>query len=282
MEIVTKCIDQNIAFVNTPEIFSGTKNTVTMKFEFSDIWNSYGKTAVFYKDLAKPVFVALSLDNTCVVPQSVLAEEGTMYVGVIGATTDKIITSEIVPYDIGVGATTMDAVEEPEPEIWEQILTEVGKAQEIMSEFEKNYVPITRTINSKSLDNNISLTADDVGALTLSDIQPWKNNKTETRDGWILTFRKVGWKQAEIKVDKVFSEGQPDRNLNDMVTWLPLLVDQPQYFHVSMMVAGGCVNTGIGMIDTEKRFYLGTPEYGNAVEYIGTGIISLAEDLGDE
>ena len=63
-------------------------------------------------------------DNSCVVPHEVMAEAGKFYLGVIGSNGDKILTSEVIGYDIGQGAM-LPSETSPSEDVWTQILTEL-------------------------------------------------------------------------------------------------------------------------------------------------------------
>ena len=122
-QIQVKAIDQNIVFVDTPRIYSGGVNTDSVRFEFDKVWDGYLKTAVFYTDIKNPYFVVMT-DNECVIPSEVIANTGKLYIGVVGVLDDKVITSEVVVYDIPQGAVT--PMEAPLAEdVWQQILAEL-------------------------------------------------------------------------------------------------------------------------------------------------------------
>lgn len=122
-QIQLKAIDQNIVFVDTPRIYSGGVNTDTVIFEFDEVWDGYLKTAVFYQDINNPYFAVMA-DNECIIPHEVIADSGKLYIGVVGVLDDKVITSEVVMYDLKQGAVT--PAEAPlSPDVWRQILAEL-------------------------------------------------------------------------------------------------------------------------------------------------------------
>lgn len=122
-QIQVKAIDQNIVFVDTPRIYSGDVNTDTIIFEFDEVWEGYLKTAVFYQDINNPYFAVMD-DNECIIPHEVIADSGKLYLGVVGVLDDKVITSEVVVYDIHQGAVTPMDVPMTE-DVWQQILAEL-------------------------------------------------------------------------------------------------------------------------------------------------------------
>ena len=122
-QIQVKAIDQNIVFVDTPRIYSGGVNTDTVIFEFDEVWDGYLKTAVFYQDINNPYFAVMA-DNECIIPHEVIADTGKLHIGVVGVLDDKVITSEVVVYDINQGAVTPMDVPLTE-DVWQQILAEL-------------------------------------------------------------------------------------------------------------------------------------------------------------
>lgn len=135
-QIQVTLVDQNIIFKNSPQIYSGDRNTDIIEFEFDEIWDNYAKTAVFYKDIEQPQFRVLDADK-CVIPWEVLTEPGSLYIGVVGVQNDKVITSEIKPYTIGQGAIT--PAETPPPEdIWQQIISELMTIRALASQLIKD------------------------------------------------------------------------------------------------------------------------------------------------
>lgn len=121
--IKVKAVDQNIVFTDLPRIYSGDVNTDIMVFDFDEVWDGFLKTAVFYRDIEKPYFQVME-DTECVVPHEVMTEAGKFYVGVVGVKGDKVITSEVIGYDIGQGIMT-PVETPPSADVWQQILAEL-------------------------------------------------------------------------------------------------------------------------------------------------------------
>lgn len=121
--IKAKVTDQNFIFTESPQIYSGDINTDHLKFEFDEVWTGYTKTAVFYNDVANRYYAVLH-DDECTIPHEVMATDGKVFIGVFGVLDDKVITSEVLFYDIGKGAIVSDEMPEPSPTIWAQILAD--------------------------------------------------------------------------------------------------------------------------------------------------------------
>ena len=130
--IKVRAIDQNIAFTDLPRIYSGDIGTDSILFDFDEVWSGFIKTAVFYRKPSQPYFQVLK-DNECVIPHEVLKDVGKLYVGVIGVLDNKVLTSEVIAYEIGQGAHTPigEIVPDPSPDLWNQILDELLKIREL-------------------------------------------------------------------------------------------------------------------------------------------------------
>ena len=112
--IKVRTIDQNIAFTDLPRIYSGDIGTDSILFDFDEVWSGFIKTAVFYRKPSQPYFQVLK-DNECVIPHEVLKDVGKFYVGVIGVLDNKVLTSEVIAYEIGQGAHTPIGEIVPDP-----------------------------------------------------------------------------------------------------------------------------------------------------------------------
>ena len=132
-KIKLKVVDQNISLIDSPKIYSGDINTDQVVFEFDEHWTGYTKTAVFYRDIEKP-YAQILTDNECNIPREVMTTEGRFYFGVFGVKGDELYTSEIVSYCIGAGIITTGTAPEPSPDIWQQILNELGNIRKLAEE----------------------------------------------------------------------------------------------------------------------------------------------------
>ncbi len=132
--IKTKLVDQNITVTNAPNIYSGDVNTDNVVFEFDESWEGFTKSAVFYRN-PKERYLQLLKNDQCVIPHEVMGDEGKVVIGVFGVNGDKVITSEVLYYDIGKGAVVSDEMPEPTPDIWAQILADYHLILLKMDEF---------------------------------------------------------------------------------------------------------------------------------------------------
>lgn len=147
--IQIKAIDQNIEFKNAPRIYSGDINTDYVNFEFDEVWDGFIKTAVFYRTVDNPYFQVLK-DDECVIPKEVLTTAGKVYMGVVGVLDNKVLTSEVIAYEIGQGimwpSQDPPIVPEPSPDIWQQILSELNNIRKLAEEMNKAQTDFTNKI----------------------------------------------------------------------------------------------------------------------------------------
>lgn len=118
--IIAKVVDRTIEFTDMPPIYSGSKNVDDVQFQFDSEWDSFTKTAVFYRDESNPFMAELTSD-ICTIPHEVLSRDGKIYIGVFGELDDKVITSEVFIYTISRGALT-DPVSSDDPTFWDKLL----------------------------------------------------------------------------------------------------------------------------------------------------------------
>jgi len=151
--IKASCVDQTLRLTNTPVIASGGVNEDFVEFSFCPLWDGYVKTAVFYNN--RGVFYAhLDRDDTCVVPCQALELPGNLFIAVFGYKDGVTRTSEVLQYQIVEGAIT--AVEDPDPDVYEQILEEIA---EFRAEWEEKYGELV------GLQEDIKAIQEDVAAL---------------------------------------------------------------------------------------------------------------------
>ena len=155
--IKLKVIDENIEFTSSPPIYSGGINTISTLFDFGDIWESFTKTAVFYREITKPYQVVLK-DDECLIPHEVMTTAGRIYIGVFGVKGDKVKTSEVVYYDIGIGVMTHGSIGEPSDDIWQQILAELGNIRELAEQMKLDQENFKTKVTKKQNDFETTIT----------------------------------------------------------------------------------------------------------------------------
>lgn len=102
--INVKCVDQNLTIINAPAISAGGVNTDYLKCEFCSMWDGYTKYATFFKNAFLVFRVPLDSENKCLIPNTILAEPGTMRFGVFGTKGADRRTSIVLEYPILEGS----------------------------------------------------------------------------------------------------------------------------------------------------------------------------------
>lgn len=118
------CVDQVLAFEETPIIASGGLNENFVEFSFCSQWDGFAKTAVFWRSEEEVLHVVLDGKNTCQIPPELTTEEGRITFGVFGVDpSHRQRTSNLLTYHIEKGAITVGTTPpSPTPDIYTQIL----------------------------------------------------------------------------------------------------------------------------------------------------------------
>jgi lysophospholipase L1-like esterase len=124
--ITAHIIDQAVQLANMPLLASGSENVLQIRCDFCNLWEGYGKTAVFYRDKGKVYHIPL-VGDVATVPWEVLTDEGHFYFGIMGV-ADNTRTTEVVRLNVSEGAITTATAEpeEPTPDIYQQLLSAYG------------------------------------------------------------------------------------------------------------------------------------------------------------
>lgn len=133
--------DQLLQVTVNPKISSGEVNTVKVHVDFSDDWEGFGKSAVFYTAHDQnSVYEIVMTNDECIVPSEVMSKSGTLYIGIRGVNSDKneIKTTSLVKYKILEGTPTGNSTEvEPTPDVYQQLLTAIDHGIVILKETNK-------------------------------------------------------------------------------------------------------------------------------------------------
>ena len=122
-EIHASVNDQLLKLTVAPTIASGGMNEVKVIFTFSEQWEGFVKTALFYRDTETIYYAVLDKNDACVLPWEVYAEDGTFYMSVFGEDEGARRTTTIVRYKIGKGIVADEMLpSEPTPDVYAQIL----------------------------------------------------------------------------------------------------------------------------------------------------------------
>ena len=118
--------DQLLTVALQPELAAGDQNSVFLQVTFSDEWNNFAKSAVFYTSENETVYEVILNDGACTIPHEVLVNEGILYIGVRGVNSGNsaVKTSTLVKYNIDEGAPEgTGTTVEPTADVYQQILT---------------------------------------------------------------------------------------------------------------------------------------------------------------
>ena len=166
---------QVLSCIQKPAIFSGDENLDKVQFVFDDTWEGYTKTAVFTAD--ETYHVVLNEDNICSIPNELLKNEGSFFIGVFGISGEVVKTSQTYSYSVGKGALTeATAVPDPTPDVYAQIVSLIESGRLVGPKGDTGVSVKGAAIGS---DGNLYLMLSDG---TLVDAGPAKGEKGDKGD----------------------------------------------------------------------------------------------------
>ena len=123
--------DQLLAVTLNPKVASGQQNTVDIRVEFSDDWDGFAKSAVFFtSNDTNTIYEKVLTNGECVIPAEVMSKDGVLYIGVRGVNSqnNEVKTTSLVKYKITEGTPSGTGTEvEPTPNVYQQLLSAYGK-----------------------------------------------------------------------------------------------------------------------------------------------------------
>ena len=129
--------DQLLTVALNPKITSGEQNTVDVHVDFSDDWNGFTKSAVFFtSNNTDTVYEKIMTNGDCIVPSEVMEKSCVLYIGVRGvnSSNNEVKTTSLVKYKISEGAPAGTGTEvEPTPNVYQQLLTAYGKTNNALT-----------------------------------------------------------------------------------------------------------------------------------------------------
>ena len=90
---------QSLTVELNPSVTSGGCNTVDVNVDFSDDWDGFSKSAVFFTSLNKnAIYEIVMTDGKCVVPSEVMEKECMLFIGVRGVNSanNEVKTTSLV------------------------------------------------------------------------------------------------------------------------------------------------------------------------------------------
>ena len=141
IRLVTK--DQELIIAEKPLLASGDVNSVVLHVDFDSAWDRYiARTAVFYTSKDATVYEKLLTNGECVIPDEVLTETGTLFVGVRAVPVDGTAqkTSALVKYKIVEGAKPGTYTIHVTPDLYQQYIEAIkGQCDPITSQMQSDF-----------------------------------------------------------------------------------------------------------------------------------------------
>lgn len=100
------CTDQVLSIVVKPKVASGGIEEDRLHVTFSEEWNGFKKTAIFFRNADEVYSQDLDENDECLIPAIVLKDSGTLYISIYGKKDSTVRTADIVKYKIVRGAVT--------------------------------------------------------------------------------------------------------------------------------------------------------------------------------
>lgn len=126
--IYVRALDQVLEATISPRIASGNRETVLLRVEFSEHWDGFAKSAVFYTSKNPvPYSRPLSVNGLCTIPAEVLADECRLFISLQGvnSSTGAIKATLPVKYKVDPGAPPL-VISDPTPDVYQELLTAYG------------------------------------------------------------------------------------------------------------------------------------------------------------
>lgn len=117
--------DQKLTVTQKPLLASGDVNSVILHVDFDAAWDGYiARTAVFHTSKDSTEYEKLLTNGECMIPDEVLVDAGTLFIGVRGVPVDgsAVKTSSLVKYKIVEGASPGTYTIQVTPDIYQQYI----------------------------------------------------------------------------------------------------------------------------------------------------------------
>lgn len=144
-----KVVGQTLTMVGTPVVASGGINEDYLLIDFDSSWDNLAKIAIFYKKKGEIYYSLVDTENKCIVPQEVIATKGFMYLGICGVYDDLQKTTQVIKYQITNGSLDSIEIEEPTPNIYTQIMTELSNIRATAQQLSANEQAFEESIQSQ-------------------------------------------------------------------------------------------------------------------------------------
>lgn len=183
--------DQALTITNSVLIASGGSGDDTVQFTFTGThWNGFTMSGVFYRrENVLQYHGLLDENDVCTIPNQVLLDRGTIYIGLIGTNVNGVVkTSEVLRFYIEEGAISSQYTSvQPTPDIYTQLLAMYGGAQstellERAQALEDILDEIDALATTAVEAKNIAVSAKDTAVLAKDDAVIAKTASESARD----------------------------------------------------------------------------------------------------
>ena len=113
---------RKISTEQTPDIFSGTQGVDSVHYTTDEEWEGFTLYGVFSN--GKHIYYTSCEAGVAMIPSGVLERSGMIYIGLMGESGTKRITSSLLPYRLGKGSDPND-------------MADAGKIESLVSRLEK-------------------------------------------------------------------------------------------------------------------------------------------------
>ena len=115
--------DQVLSATILPKVACNNQNTVKLHVDFDSAWDGYAKSAVFYTSVDPTSYEVVLSSGECTIPHEVLADRGTLFIGVKGVktATGEVKTTTLIRFQLLPGTPSM-VVSDPTPNVYQQLM----------------------------------------------------------------------------------------------------------------------------------------------------------------
>lgn len=124
--------DQLLLIGLKPTVASDNVNTVKLHVDFSEEWDGFAKSAVFFHSTdTETIYEMILTDGDCFIPHEVMDEAGLMFIGVRGIKYNGLTkASTLVKYKVDEGSPAGSGTTvEPTPDVYQQLLKKIDEFQ---------------------------------------------------------------------------------------------------------------------------------------------------------
>ena len=168
---------------DTIMLVSSSVNIYHCSFDFSKEWEPYTKTAVFCLNSGEPIETPVDNNNECVIPWECLENEGALFIGVYGVTTQDDGEMERYPtvwtkeIRVAKGVPTGTNTNDPTPSQYEQFVMEVQDAAQQAQEAAEQAQEAASSIHNYKVGHGLKL-EDDGETLSVNAVNDFEGDNT--------------------------------------------------------------------------------------------------------